>query len=145
MTTRFASLTAFLLIAALGAMGSASAWGAQSQPSRLVKIGALTEAWGPTEGIVGLRDGLNALGLRENEHFVIGVRFTQGNLAELSEAAQGLIRRGVDLIVATEDSATKAAQETTVSAPTKAPSRPTRDAIRSAAKPIAVSVIVKIA
>jgi hypothetical protein len=43
-----------------------------------VKIGALTESWGPTPAMVGLRDGLKALGYRDGEQFVIGVRFTQG-------------------------------------------------------------------
>ena len=41
------------------------------------RIGALTESWGPTPQMVGLRDGLLALGYREHEQFVIGVRFTQ--------------------------------------------------------------------
>ena len=87
--------------------GMAPALDAQSP--RLVKIGALTESWGPTPHIVGLRDGLQELGYRENENFVIGVRFTQGSIAELPEAARDLVRHGVDLIVATENAA-KAAQ-----------------------------------
>ena len=51
-----------------------------AQSPRPVKIGALTESWGPTPAIVGLRDGLQELGYRENQDFVIGVRFTQGNV-----------------------------------------------------------------
>jgi putative tryptophan/tyrosine transport system substrate-binding protein len=83
-------------------------------PARLVKIGALTEAWGPTPAIIGLRDGLQELGYRENEHFVIGVRFTQGNPAELDKAARDLVRLGVDIIVTTEGGNTaKAAQSAT--------------------------------
>ena len=77
---------------------------AGAQPARLVKIGALTESWGPTTGIVGLRDGLHALGYRENEHFVLGVRFTQGDPAELPVAARELVRHGVDIIVTSEAS-----------------------------------------
>ena len=84
-----------------------------AQSSRLVKIGALTESWGPTPHIVGLRDGLQELGYRENENFVIGVRFTQGSIAELPEAARALVRHGVDLIVATENAATAAQLATT--------------------------------
>ena len=34
--------------------------------------------------MVGLRDGLQKLGYREDDDFFLGVRFTQGNLAELS-------------------------------------------------------------
>ncbi len=39
--------------------GMARALDAQSP--RLVKIGALTESWGPTPAIIGLRDGLQEL------------------------------------------------------------------------------------
>jgi putative ABC transport system substrate-binding protein len=83
-------------------------------PTRLIKIGALTESWGPTPAIVGLRDGLQELGYRENEHFVIGVRFTQGNPAALAEAARDLVRLGTDIIVTGEGGNTaKAAQAAT--------------------------------
>ena len=85
----------------------------EAQSPRLVKIGALTESWGPTPHIVGLRDGLQELGYRENENFVIGVRFTQGSIADLPEAARSLVRHGVDLIVATENAAAAAQLATT--------------------------------
>jgi putative ABC transport system substrate-binding protein len=75
---------------------------AHAQRRRLVKIGALTHSWGPTPAIIGLRDGLTELGYRENEDFVIGVRFTQGNPSELSAAARDLVRHGVDVIVTSE-------------------------------------------
>ena len=70
-----------------------------AQSPRLVRIGALTDSWGPTPAIVGLRDGLQELGYRETRDFVLGVRFVQGNAAELPEAARALVRHGVDLIV----------------------------------------------
>jgi putative ABC transport system substrate-binding protein len=89
-----------------------------AQSPRLVKIGALTSSWGPTPAIIGLRDGLQELGYRENQDFVIGVRFTQGNVAELPEAARALVRHGVDLIVvATGDDVAKAAQMATTRIP----------------------------
>ena len=89
-----------------------------AQSPRLVKIGALTESWGPTPAIVGLRDGLQELGYRENQDFVIGVRFVQGNFAELPEAARALVRHGVDLIVTTAtDNAAKAAHMATTRIP----------------------------
>src|SRR5215475_6242454 len=75
-----------------------------------IKIGALTPSWGPTPPIVGLRDGLLELGYRENEQFVIGVRFTQGDIAALPAAARELIEHEVDIIVADYDDAAKAAQ-----------------------------------
>jgi putative ABC transport system substrate-binding protein len=89
-----------------------------AQSPRLVKIGALTESWGPTPAIVGLRDGLQELGYRENQDFVIGVRFVQGNFAELPEAARALVRHGVDLIVTTAtDAAGNAAHMATTRIP----------------------------
>jgi putative tryptophan/tyrosine transport system substrate-binding protein len=89
-----------------------------AQSPRLVKIGALTESWGPTPAIVGLRDGLQELGYRENQDFAIGVRFVQGNLSELPEAARALTRQGVDVIVTSGgDHSTKAAQQATTMIP----------------------------
>jgi putative tryptophan/tyrosine transport system substrate-binding protein len=88
-----------------------------AQPPRLVKIGALTEGWGPTPTIVGFRDGLQELGYQENRDFVIGVWFVQGNLAELPEAARGLVRHGVDLIFTSGGHATKAARVATTRIP----------------------------
>ena len=75
-----------------------------------VRIGALTESWGPTKGIVGFRDGLQGLGYRENEHFVLGVRFTQGDTAALPGAARELVEQGVDLILAAGADAARAAK-----------------------------------
>jgi ABC-type uncharacterized transport system substrate-binding protein len=99
-----------MALAMVGLMAPALA----APPARPVKIGALTESWGPTPAIIGLRDGLQELGYRENEHFVIGVRFTQGNPAELADAAADLVRLGVDIIVTTEGGNTaKAAQAAT--------------------------------
>src|SRR6266702_2995905 len=81
------------------------------------RIGALTESWGPTPMTVGLRDGLLELGYRENEQFVLGVRFTQGDLTALPATARELVRYGVDLIFASEDSPAKAAQMATTRIP----------------------------
>jgi putative ABC transport system substrate-binding protein len=78
-----------------------------------VKIGALTQSWGPTPQMAGLRDGLLALGYREGEQFVIGVRFTQGDIAVLPAAARDLVQSGVDVIFATDVNAARAAQQAT--------------------------------
>lgn len=78
-----------------------------------IQIGVLTPAWGPPPQVVGLRDGLLKLGYREPEQFVLGVRFTQGNLAALPAAARQLVQYGVDLIVATDGASAKAAQAAT--------------------------------
>ena len=109
---------AFVLLVALSlTTAGVSAPASEAQAPRLIKVGALTESWGPTPAIVGFRDGLEELGYRENRDFVLGVRFTQGNVAELPEAARGLVRQAVDVIVATGDNAAKAAHEATTTIP----------------------------
>ena len=82
-----------------------------------VKIGVLTESWGPTPEAVGLRDGLVELGYRENEQFVLGVRFTQGDMAALPAAARELVQHEVDIIFADYDNPAKAAQMATTRIP----------------------------
>ncbi len=84
---------------------------------RPIQIGALTESWGITPQEVGLRDGLVALGYRENEQFVIGSRFTQGDSAALPAAARELVQFGADLIFAVTARAAKAAQGATTRLP----------------------------
>jgi putative ABC transport system substrate-binding protein len=89
----------------------------RAERARPIRIGALTESWGPTPGMVGLRDGLQKLGYREDADFFLGVRFTQGNLAELSAAARELVQQGVDLLFTVAVNATKAAQGATQTIP----------------------------
>jgi putative ABC transport system substrate-binding protein len=90
----------------------------RAQVSRLARIGALTESWGPTPAIVGLRDGLIQLGYREDQDFALGVRFTGGKPADLPQAARDLVRHRVDVIVAAESAtAAKAAQMATKDIP----------------------------
>jgi putative ABC transport system substrate-binding protein len=81
--------------------------------ARPVLIGALSDSWGPTSGIVGLRDGLVTLGYRENQDFVLGVRFTQGDHSALPEAAQELIQAGAELLFADSNVTAKAVQQAT--------------------------------
>jgi putative ABC transport system substrate-binding protein len=88
-----------------------------AERTRPFLIGALNTSWGPTPQVVGLRDGLLALGYRENEDFVIGVRFTQGDLAALPAAAQQLVHDRVDVIFAEHDEGAKAAQQATTQLP----------------------------
>jgi ABC-type uncharacterized transport system substrate-binding protein len=87
---------------ALAFLGLSGDLALAQRPARLIQIGALTESWGPTPAIIGLRDGLVALGYREDKDFTIGIRFTQGESGELLTAAQELVRRGADIIVTTE-------------------------------------------
>jgi putative ABC transport system substrate-binding protein len=107
---RSGALVVGLVLTSAGVLTSAIA----APPARLIKIGALTESWGPPPAIIGLRQGLVELGYRESKDFVIGVRFTQGDPAELSPAAAELVRHGVDLIVTSEaGNAAKAARAAT--------------------------------
>jgi putative ABC transport system substrate-binding protein len=88
-------------------MGEASA-AERAQP---ILIGALNSSWGPTPYEVGLRDGLRELGYRENEDFVMGVRFTQGDLTALAGAARQLVAAGANVMVVDHDDAAKAARQ----------------------------------
>jgi putative ABC transport system substrate-binding protein len=109
---RYVTLVALLVSSRLlaGDVGAEE----RAQP---VKIGVLTSSWGPTPQVVGLRDGLLELGYRENEQFVLGVRFTQGDLAALPAAAHDLVQYGVDIIFAENDDSAKAAQMATSRVP----------------------------
>ncbi len=84
-----------------------------AERAKPVRIGVLTDSWGPTPGVVGLSDGLKELGYRDNQDFVIGVRFTQGNIAALPEAARDLVKQGVDILFTNNTAPAKAAQMAT--------------------------------
>jgi ABC transporter substrate binding protein len=60
----------------------------RAERARPIRIGALTPSWGPSPQVLELRDGLLERGYREGEHFVLGIRFTQGDLAALPAAAR---------------------------------------------------------
>jgi putative ABC transport system substrate-binding protein len=81
------------------AASALSSPGALAQRQRPVRIGAVSEAWGPTPAMVGLREGLIELGYRENEDFVIGVRFTRGDFAAIPAATREFIEQGVDVLL----------------------------------------------
>jgi putative ABC transport system substrate-binding protein len=82
-----------------------------------VKIGALNEGWGPTPATAALREGLKALGYREGEQFVIGVRFTQGDSKALPAAARQLLQAGTDILFASGTNPARAAQAATTTVP----------------------------
>lgn len=84
-----------------------------AERNKPIRIGALSDSWGPTPGVVGLRDGLKELGYRENKDFVIGVRFTQGDIAALPQAARELVKQGVDIFFTNNPAPAKAAQRAT--------------------------------
>lgn len=100
-----------LLVALLATKAFATEFGSP------IRIGVLTSSWGSPPGVYGLTDGLTALGYREYEDFVIGVRFTRGDNAALLDAAEAMLRDGVDIIYAIGEEAVKAAQHITTEHP----------------------------
>jgi putative ABC transport system substrate-binding protein len=66
---------------------------------------------------MGLIEGLVALGYRENEDFVIGIRFTRGDSTVLPVVAREMVRDGVDILLCTGESEVKAAQQATTTHP----------------------------
>ena len=82
---------------------------AVAQLRRPVRIGGVSESWGPTPQLVGLRDGLVELGYREPDDFVLGVRFTQGDFRGLPAVTREFIQQGVDVLVLGSTSALNAA------------------------------------
>ena len=105
---RFFILLVFLVSNWLTICGAFAA-----ERTRPIRIGALTDSWGPTPGMVGLRDGLKELGYREDKDFVVGVRFTQGDVAALPAAARGLVQQGIDILFSANPASAKAAQMAT--------------------------------
>ncbi len=89
----------------------------RAERARPFRIGALTTSWGPTPHVVALRDALIELGYQENQDFVIGVRFTQGDLTIVPDAARDLVRQGADLIFVIEAEPTRLVQQVTTQIP----------------------------
>ena len=82
-------------------LGGAAAWplGARAQAERMRRIGFLRVGEPPISFIDGFRRGLRELGFVEGQHFIIEYGLTQ-SAAEVPAAAAELVRRKVDIIVA---------------------------------------------
>jgi putative tryptophan/tyrosine transport system substrate-binding protein len=86
-------------------LGAAAAWpfAARGQPSAITVIGFLSsgspEAFAPY--VVEFRRGLAETGRVEGSALAIDFRWAEGQYDRLPELAEGLVRRGVSLIVAT--------------------------------------------
>jgi len=103
----------FILLMLLVSHGQTICGAFAAERTRPIRIGALTDSWGPTPGMVGLRDGLKELGYREDKDFVVGVRFTQGDVAALPAAARELVQQGIDILFSANPASAKAAQMAT--------------------------------
>jgi putative ABC transport system substrate-binding protein len=82
-----------------------------------VRIGVLTNAWGPPQGLEGIVEALVEMGHQENVDFVIGVRFTSGESAALNSAAEDIVAAGVDILVPVGSMAAEAARAATPAQP----------------------------
>ena len=109
-----------LLIALFGA-GLAGPLRARAQPARKVpRVGFLTFA-SPTPRIPGpiaaFREAIRGLGYIEGQTIVLEFRWAQGDPKRLEEGAAELVREKVDVIVASGDSAIRAALRATRTIP----------------------------
>jgi len=103
-----------LLLLLAGSLSGVALAGKREAP---VRIGVLTVSWGAPPGVIGLIEGLEALGYRENVDFVIGVRFTQGDMATLPAAARELVQDGADILFCVGEPEATAAQQATTTHP----------------------------
>lgn len=78
-----------------------------------IPIGMLASLWGPTEDMLGLRDGLAALGLHQNAQVALGVRSAAGDTSKLDALARQLVRDGAKVLYASGWEALEAAQRVT--------------------------------
>lgn len=109
------SIASVALLIAAAVMLAGGVGAAQQRPP--VRIGVLTSSFGLPPHAAGLRDGLRALGHREDEHFVLGVRFVQGDMSALYTGARELIQAGADLIFAAGANPALAARQATTTIP----------------------------
>jgi putative ABC transport system substrate-binding protein len=92
---------------------------AEAQEARRpIRIGVLNAAFAASHPTVeGLKAGLKELGYEDGRHVTFDIRFTEGRLDTMPEAAGALVKAGVDLIFTSQEAATKAAREATASIP----------------------------
>jgi len=84
---------------------------------RVVRIGYLSLAPGPSARSDALREGLRELGYVENKNAVIVYKWTDGSVPRLRQAASDLVRSKVDVIVTGGPTATLAAHNATATIP----------------------------
>jgi putative tryptophan/tyrosine transport system substrate-binding protein len=89
---------------------------AQSQPSRVYRLGLLPAARNPL-AIEALQDGLRRLGYIEGQNLKTEYRFREGGVATLDELAVELVRLEPDIIVTIGTPAVIAAKRATTTIP----------------------------
>ena len=107
-----------VLLLALALLLSLPHVGAAQEPRRPLRIGVLNAAFAASHPTVeGLKAGLRELGYEDGRHVTFDIRFTEGRLDTMPEAAGALVKSGVDLIFTSQEAATKAAREATTTIP----------------------------
>ena len=107
-----------VLLLALSLLLSLPLAGAAQEPRRPLRIGVLNAAFAASHPTVeGLKAGLKELGYEEGRHVTFDIRFTEGRLDTMPNAAEALVKSGVDLIFTSQEAATKAAREATTTIP----------------------------
>ena len=107
-----------VLLLALALLLSLPHVGAAQEPRRPLRIGVLNAAFAASHPTVeGLKAGLKELGYEDGRHVTFDIRFTEGRLDTMPEAAGALVKSGVDLIFTSQEAATKAAREATTTIP----------------------------
>lgn len=84
---------------------------------RPIAIGMLAHLWGPTDDMLGMRDGLVEFGLRQDKHVALGVRYAEGDENMLDTIVRQLLRDGAKVLYASGSKALEAAQRVTTRTP----------------------------
>lgn len=98
----------------LVAVAVLSSTAAAAESARPYRIGVINEAWAANHpAIEGLKAGLRELGLAEGQDVVFDIHFTRGKPGAADDAAQALLKAGVDLIFTSDHAPTLAARKAT--------------------------------
>ena len=103
---------AVLALLSLGIAVSAIA----QTPPRVAIISPISEAGGATR-IAALKDGLRDNGLIEGKHYVLDVRYADGNADRFPAMAQDVVQRNAAVIVVVHPASVRAAQQATKTIP----------------------------
>ena len=103
-----ATLTGGLLAAPLAA---------ESQPTRVYRVGVIIQGGPYAQAVEGLREGLRELGFEEGKQIILYVRDAKGDLKTVEAAARELEQDRVDLIYSVTTSVTLATKHATKSVP----------------------------
>ena len=84
---------------------------------RPVAIGMLGALWAPTGDMLGLRDGLTALGYQSNVDIALGVRYAEGRAEQFEPILRQLLKHGAHILYVSDWHVLRAAQRVTTQTP----------------------------